>query len=215
MDSITQAREILKNTDIPWLELDISFDVAKWKYEAETVSSYYQEYRDGESKGWSSCSLHGLGVDKTQTADCYGYNEYNAPYKYTMLSKLCPTITNFWKNIFPSESYTRIRFMKLASKGIIQWHNDGAIPEGFDPLLSILPINLAIIHPKDCIMEIEGHGIVPWEEGKIFLVNVSKNHQLFNNSNVDRIHMIANLLLGSNTKEFCDLLVRSYKTHYG
>lgn len=215
MDSIEKARWILKQTDLPWLELDVPFNVDVWKQQALEADPFYTEYRDSESRGWSSCCLHGLGVDKTLTADNYGHDEYNAPYCYTDLAYRTPAITDFWKYQFPAERYTRIRFMKVAAGGGIDWHNDGSIPEGIDPLLSILPINLAIKHPTNCTMEIKGHGAVPWEDGKMFLINISKDHAVFNHSSKDRIHMIANVVLGNRTKEFCDMLVRCYNKQYG
>jgi hypothetical protein len=214
MDSIEQARKILRS-GIPWLELDIPVNVDVWKQQALEAEPHYQEYRDSESDKWSSCCLHGLGTDKTRTADNYGYDEYHAPYQYTDLAYKTPIITDFWKNQFPAERYTRIRFMKIDAGGYIDWHNDGLLPEDIDPLLSILPINLAIAHPNNCEMAIEGHGVVPWMEGKIIMINISKNHAVFNRSSKSRIHMIANVILGNRTKEFCDMLVRCYTKQYG
>jgi hypothetical protein len=105
--------------------------------------------------------------------------------------------------------------MRIAPGGGINWHNDGQLPTGIDPLVSILPINVAVIHPTNCEMEIEGHGVVPWTEGKIIMLNISKNHAVFNRSAKDRIHMIANVILGNRTKEFCEMLVRCYNKQYG
>ena len=213
MDSIEKARKILRS-GIPWLELDIPFNIDVWKQQALEAEPYYQEYRESGSDKWSSCCLHGLGVEKTYTADNYGHNEYHAPYTYTDLAYKCPVITDFWKNQFPAERYTRIRFMKIGPGGMIDWHTDGTIPEDIDPLLSILPINLAIVHPKACEFKI-GDKTVPWEEGKIIMVNISESHAVFNRSSKDRIHMIANVILGNRTKEFCDMLVRCYTKQYG
>ena len=214
MDSIERARKIL-TSGIPWLELDLEFPVDAWKQQALEATPYYQEYRDSDSKGWASCCLHGLDVDKIYTADNYGYDEYSAPYQYTNLAYKVPLITDFWKNQFPVERYSRIRFMRIAPGGSINWHNDGQLPAGIDPLVSILPINVAVIHPTNCEMEIEGHGVVPWTEGKIIMLNISKNHAVFNRSAKDRIHMIANVILGNRTKEFCEMLVRCYNKQYG
>jgi hypothetical protein len=214
MDSIEQARKIL-TSGIPWLELDLEFPVDAWKQQALEATPYYQEYRDSDSKGWASCCLHGLDVDKIYTADNYGYDEYSAPYQYTNLAYKVPLITDFWKNQFPVERYSRIRFMRIAPGGSINWHNDGSLPDGIDPLESILPINLAVIHPRNCEMEIEGHGVVPWSEGKIIMLNISKNHAVFNRSSKDRIHMIANVILGNKKKEFAEMLVRCYNKQYG
>jgi aspartyl/asparaginyl beta-hydroxylase (cupin superfamily) len=177
------------------------------------VETYYQEYRESSSGGWASCCLHGLGVDKIYTADNYGYSEYIAPYGYTDLAYKTPVITDFWKNQFPAERFTRIRFMRLAPGGFIDWHDDGKLPDDIDPLDSILPINLAISHPVNCTMNIEDQ-TVPWEEGKIFMLNISKKHAVFNNSSKPRVHMIANIILGNRKKEFAEMLVRCYNKTY-
>jgi hypothetical protein len=213
MDVIEQARKIMKS-GIPWLELDLTFPIDAWKQQALEAGPYYQEYRDSDSEGWASCCLHGLAVDKTYTADNYGYSEYNAPYQYTELAYKTPLITDFWKNQFPAERYTRIRFMKLKPWGSINWHNDGKLPEDIDPLLSILPINLAISHPSNCEM-IVGDKVVPWSNGKIIMINISERHAVFNRSSKDRIHMIANVILGNRTNEFCEMLARCYSKQYG
>lgn len=213
MDNLTKARKILRS-GIDWLELDLKFDVDVWKQQCLEAQSYYQEYRDNYGDKWSSCCLHGLDIDKTYTADTYGYNEYHAPYQYTGLAYKVPVITDFWKNRFPSERYTRIRFMKLDPGGSIDWHSDGEIPENFDPLQSILPVNVAIIHPQNCEMFVEDK-LVPWREGKIIMINISKRHAVFNRSSKDRIHMIANLILGNRTEEFCEMLIRCYTNQYG
>jgi hypothetical protein len=104
--------------------------------------------------------------------------------------------------------------MKLKPWGSINWHDDGKLPEGIDPLLSILPINLAISHPSNCEMLINDN-VVPWANGKIIMINISERHAVFNRSSKDRIHMIANVILGNQTKEFCDMLVRCYTKQYG
>jgi hypothetical protein len=63
-------------------------------------------------------------------------------------------------------------------------------------------------------MEIEDK-TVPWREGKVMMLNISKEHAVFNRSSKPRIHMIANIILGNRTKEFCDMLVRCYNEQYG
>jgi hypothetical protein len=214
MDSIVQARKILRNTNLSWLELDLDFSLDVWKSESVSAEQHYQEYRDSDSRGWASCCLHGLDIDKIYTADKYNLDEYTAPYRYTELADKCPSITNFWKNQFPAERYTRIRFMKVGADGYIDWHNDGVLPPNIDPLQSILPINLAIVHPKECEMKID-NDTVPWKEGKIIMINISKQHAVFNRSSQDRIHMIANVILGNRTEEFCNMLVRCYNKQYG
>ena len=193
-----------------WLRLDIDFpEIEK---ELVNVEPYYVEHREGEKhKGWESCCLHGLDIDNTLGAKEYGYkDELNAPYKWTKLKKLCPVTTKFWEE-FPAERYSRIRFMKLRPGGTVSIHNDHpgtVIPK--DLMNHLIPINVAVQHPAECVMHIEDHGHVPFKDKRIYMVNILKNHMVTNNSMIDRIHMIAQVHVGNKRKEFTDLITRSW-----
>jgi hypothetical protein len=209
MSVIEQAEEILQK-DIGWIELDLDIDLFAWKQEAEIAREFMVGHRKDENhKGWRSCAIHGQGVTKTAFSE-------NAVFDWTELSDLTPTITSFWKQ-FPSERFGRIRFMELEPSGWVGEHNDA--PGGFsnteiklmdDPF--IVPINIAITHPQGCTMHIGGKR-VPWAEGKSFIVNITKNHSVQNNSNIPRIHLIAHCMIGNMKKEFANLVVRSYNNH--
>jgi hypothetical protein len=62
-------------------------------------------------------------------------------------------------------------------------------------------------------MEVKDHGLVPFKHGKVFLINILKDHQVVNNSNVDRIHMIAQAHIGNQREQFNKLLDRSIKKY--
>lgn len=203
-----QAKWIMQQKHIGWLELDNSHPI-------ESRDMEFYPHRGHEThNGWSSVCLHGLGEDKIATAPTYGYDEFNDLYDFTNISKYFPKTVEYWKN-FPAERFTRIRFMKLKAGGSISVHNDNYenIPEDFNPLDGILPINVAIVHPDNCKMIIEDCGSVPFSAGKVFLINVAKNHMVVNNSSQDRIHLIANIILGNKRTEFCKMLVNSYVKH--
>ena len=195
-------------TRIDWLELKIPFDTSTWANEASSIEPYYVTHRGAEEhRGWTSCCLHGLGIDKTNSYEFY--QDSDDGYNWTDLTELAPTITNFWK-AFPAESYKRIRFMKLSAGGKINMHRD-CEPEdlkNFDPFEHDFALNLAIVQPKECIMTVDGK-TVPWKSGMSILLNVSKDHEVVNNSNQDRIHMIAHFKVGNRKDEFCELVSRS------
>lgn len=196
---------------INWLELKVPFNTSKWAEEAKLIEPYYVSHRGAEEhNGWTSCCLHGLGVDKTNGYEFY--QDTDDGYHWTELVNLAPTITDFWKS-FPAESYKRIRFMKLAAGGSINLHRD-CEPEDlkdFDPFEDDFALNLAIVHPEGCTMTVGGK-TVPWVSGMSILLNVSKDHEVINNSDQDRIHMIAHFKVGNRKKEFCDLINRSRKS---
>ena len=212
---IEQADRVLKkfiSGEIGWLELDTSFTPYSDLSELTAIDKFFVEHREDEThSGWESCAIHGLGPKKTRICYEYGYDdEINAPYYWTEVSELAPRATEFWKN-FPVEGFARIRFMKVKPGGHISLHNDS--PKQYPPSLLdfLIPINVAITHPNVCNMFIEGHGNVPWQPGKVFLCNILQNHSVKNNSDKDRIHMIAQVHPGNRKQEFAELIVRSAK----
>ena len=214
MSNIEFAEEYFKTSNDAWLKLDIDFDVAQAQQEIKNVDQYYVDHRDGENHiGWTSCCLHGLGISKTLGWEHYATAETAVTYAWTDLAYLVPSITNFWKNIFPVEGYKRIRFMKLDPGGEIKLHrdHDPEMLKHYDIFRDGIAVNLAITHPVGCSMSFEGYGNVPWTPGSAIMLNVSKNHSVKNKSDLPRVHMIAHAIIGNRKREFADLLYRSYK----
>ena len=148
LDTATKVFNKFKDGTLPWLELDIDFKPFIDSQELNSVDPYYVPHRSDEygNKGWSSCCLHGLGMDLTEVAGQYGYkDELNAPYDWTALTENAPLATKFWKQ-FPAERYSRIRFMKLEAHGKIEWHDDHPGHELPNDLCNYL---LSLIHISD------------------------------------------------------------------
>ena len=213
------AEWIINSADIGWIELDLDIDLSKWKEESSAADAYFVDHRGEQHPGWNSCCIHGIDVDKTASWTHYGYTkESQVPYNWTSLANETPTIKKFWQD-FPIEKYRRIRFMQLESNGYISPHSDtpGQLP-GESSTIDILqhgaPINIAIVHPKDCHMIVEGCGRVPFAEGRAFMINIRKYHSVINFSDQPRVHLIAHGWYGDRTKDFCELLVRSYRKQY-
>ena len=108
--------------------------------------------------------------------------------------------------------------MELEPGGWISPHSDapGKLPgeDSIDILEFGVPINLAIVHPADCHMTLDGYGCIPWEEGKAFMINIRNYHSVINFSMVSRIHLIAHGMPGNRKKDFVELIVRSYRKQY-
>ena len=210
------ANWLLNESEFGWLELDIKFDLDAWKREANAAQ--FVDHRGIEHPGWNSCAIHGIDVDKTGAWTNYGYTcEEDVPYKWTSISEHTPSIKSFWEQ-FPYERYRRIRFMQLEPGGRISPHSDapGRLPgeDNLDMLDFGVPINIAIIHPNDCNMHLEGHGTVPFAEGKAFIINIRNVHSFVNNSNTPRIHLIAHGIPGNRKDDFIELVARSYRKQY-
>lgn len=207
---------LLNKSNFGWLELDLDFDLNAWK--KETAAAKFVDHRGADHPGWNSSCIHGIDVDKTGAWTNYGYTkEEDVPYKWTSISEHTPNIKKFWE-AFPYEKYRRIRFMELEPGGRIRPHSDapGRLPgeKDIDMLEFGVPINIAIIHPQDCFMTLEGHGTVPFTEGKAFIINIRNVHSFVNNSNVSRIHLIAHGIPGNRKNDFVELVARSYRKQY-
>jgi len=213
-----KASWILNDSDFGWIELNIPLDLETWKDESVHATEYFVEHRNNQ--GWNSCCIHGIDVDKTGAWTNYGYTDESlVPYNWTELSKQTPTIQDFWTDSFPTERYRRIRFMELKPNSAINPHSDmpGRLPgeNNFDAVKFGVPVNIAIIHPSDCFMVLDSKGIIPFEEGKAFIVNIRHTHSVLNFSNQSRIHMIGHSFgYGQKINDFSKLVVESYIKQY-
>lgn len=218
--NIERARWILNDANFGWVELDLEIDLAGWQLEAHQADPYFVAHREDNNVGWNSCCIHGIDTDKTGAWTNYGYtNEADVPYSWTDLSHKTPTIKRFWQTEFPSNDYRRIRFMKLEPESAITPHSDmpGRLPgeQGMDMLDFGVPVNIAVAHPEDCYMVLAGHGVVPFKEGKAFIVNIRNYHSVINFSKQPRVHVIGHSYgYGHKQEAFADLLVRSYEKMY-
>lgn len=213
VDNIEIAKWIF-NQNIPFIDLDLTFNVSKWQKESCTAKNFYVPHRESQPhKGWKSCCLHGIDIDKTGVWQCYKNDE--PEYRWTSLANYTPNIKNFWLN-FPFEKYARIRFMNLESGGWINPHNDTPpdIGNNFDIVNNLIPVNIAIYHPDECFMTLKDFGTIPWTTGDIKIINIMNDHSVINFNSQSRIHLIAHGWVGNKIVEFSDLIVRSYKKQY-
>jgi hypothetical protein len=209
-DYLEAIKWLFSQDHIGWIEIKKNIDLSSWKSEISTVNDYYVEHRgQEENKDWYSCCVHGISIDKTE-----GTNADQDEFCWTELANKVPTIVNFWKD-FPVEKYKRLRFMKVGPGGYINIHND--LPSSgkhlklkdIDPLNSTVSVNVAVDHPTDCEMILENIGNVPWKDGKMFIINITKNHCVINNSNKNRIHMIAECVIGNRIEDFSKLIYQN------
>lgn len=198
-----------------WIELDLAFNLAEWKQEANKCIPHlvtHREYDDHD--GWRSCCIHGLGIDKTGIWSKYA--DVEPTYTWTELAEQTPAIKQFWQSL-PFERLARVRFMEVSPNGYVAPHSDmdmSKMPSDYNVFNNIVPVNIAVIHPADCYMTLESAGTVPWQEGKVVLVNISKFHSVINFGQHPRLHMIGHGIPGNKTQEFCELILRSYNKQY-
>ena len=205
--------QIVNESKLPWLELDINFPHEKMYEEAKAIKEMFVKHRDSDGdggyrhKGWRSVCIHGIDAYKTNHYEQYGFSSnQETPYIWTEVAEKCPVTTKFFKESFPYKSYYRLRFMLLEPQGFITPHKDTDINK-------LSPINMALNHPEGCKMKMKGHsGYVPFKPGAAILLDVGNEHAYINDSDEDRYHIIVH---GVKTKDFEELVVRSYEKTYG
>jgi len=204
---------VVNESKLPWLELDIEFPYAEMHEEAKAVKHLFVKHRDQDGsggyrhQGWRSLCIHGIDSDKTNHYGQYGYtSNEETPYRWTEIAEKCPITSKFFKETFPYREYFRLRFMLLEPGGFITPHVDTEVNK-------LSPINIALNHPKGCLMKMSGHkGYVPFSAGKAILLDVGNEHAYINKSEEDRYHIIVH---GIKTKEYEKLVVRSYEKSHG
>lgn len=211
---------LLNKSSFGWLELDLDIDLAGFQLEATNAEPYFVPHREDNNTGWNSCCIHGIDTHCTGAWTNYGYtNEADVPYIWTDLAHRTPAVRSFWSRTFPADDYRRIRFMELVPNSAITPHSDmpGRLPgeDNFDALEFGVPVNIAVVHPKDCHMVLEGLGTVPFEEGKAFIINIRNYHSVVNFSNEKRIHVIGHPFgYGTKKEAFAKLVADSYRKQY-
>lgn len=157
-------------------------------------NNLFTQHRGGTGRGWESFVIHGLGYNKTEHFDNYGFkSNEDAPYHFTQeAKKYAPTIVKYFEDnlaSFHENCYHRVRIMKLSPDGYIGVHNDNEEND------NIWALNVAINNPQECKMhfwnrQMQYLGIVPWEPVSAFKIRIGMNHMVLNKSNETRYHMI-------------------------
>jgi hypothetical protein len=99
-------------------------------------------------KGWSSFVLHGLGYNKTEGYEVYGYaNNDDVPYDWTPEAlEHCPKLVTWFKEKKFKDKYHRVRIMKLAPGGMVGLHYDNPNPDTW-------ATNMAINNPEEWLRD--------------------------------------------------------------
>lgn len=171
-----------------YLKLNISLPYQEMCEEAFALLDKFGTHRGGEYShaGWESLTLHGLGWNKHENYDAYGYKkgkDASNDMHWTEIADLCPITTKWLKEVFPCNKYGRVRFMLLRAGGQIALHSDSRIK-------LIENINVALNNPVGCKwLWGDGEELI-MEPGGVYAMNLHYQHSVVNESNKDRMHMI-------------------------
>lgn len=203
---LTTGKEVNFSNKIDFLPIDWEsvLDIDTMFHEASKLEKHYVPHRKHEShSGWSSLVIHGISSVHTESSHTYGYTDETAPWRWTDVADLCPTITNFFKSQFDYDRYFRIRIMKLAPGGFIIPHKD-SLKENEN---HIGPINFALNNPEGCNFYMDNVGILPWKPGRMIKLNLFNIHAVWNRSKENRYHIIVH---GHAGKSWSDRIFRNY-----
>jgi hypothetical protein len=196
---------IRTQSGLPWLRLLVDVPYQLILDEIANIESLMCAHRDelGEHKGWQSFCIHGKSYNATRE-DLY-YND-SRPHAWTKeAQEFMPQTVEYFDQQWHRGSFKRLRVMLLEPGGYITVHSDSDKPE-------LTAINISITQPVDCHFLMEHHGIVPFNPGMAYWLDISNRHVVFNNSNQPRWHLIVHQTF--NNLEFQNLVVKSYKMLY-
>lgn len=171
-----------------YLKLEIVLPYEKMLAEAFALLDKFTPHRSGEYShdGWESLTIHGLGWNKHENWDAYGYKkgkDASDDMIWTEIADLCPVTTKWLKEVFPCKKYGRVRFMLLRSGGNIAMHNDSSMK-------LIENINVALNNPEGCKWIWGDREELIMEQGGVYAMNLHYDHSVVNNSSEHRMHMI-------------------------
>lgn len=206
-----ECTNISRESQLPWLQLDLPWvlpieDIAR---EAGAVRHLVAPHRSLDQggyfhTGWNALCLHGLSAQQTESHTCYGYAEddESVPYMWTEIADRCPVTTEFFKHTFGYLSYKRLRFMWLEPGGAIAPHRD-------DLGHRLGPVNIAVTQPSTCDFRMRGYGVIPFQSGSAFKLDIGQEHAVWNRSSEPRLHMIIHGV--PDWKIWKDIMWRSFR----
>jgi len=196
---------VISNSFLPWLQLDIDVPVEEIQKELDNIRGLMIPHRDDYSEhfGWSSFCIHGKSFDATREDEYYNDQR---PYVWTPEAvKLMPATVKYFQSKWPQATFKRLRVMLLEPNGYVTIHRD------YDSRY-LCPINIAITQPDGCNFVMEKQGTVPFSPGSAFMLDISNNHVVFNDSTESRWHIIVHQSF--DNIEFQNLVVKSYHNMY-
>jgi hypothetical protein len=193
---------VLNHSKLGYLPLDIEIPWQVISEEAQGVVAHMIAHPqpDYDSTGWMNFGLFTRGE---QDMGDYGREQIDHGDRWLdQAQQLMPRTVEYFQTQWPHKQFYKIRLLGLAAHGVIGLHSDDCY--------GLQNINIAIDHPDGCDFLLENSGIIPFTNGKAFLVDVGRRHAVVNNSNQLRIHLV---IYQENDDAFGDLVLQSYNKY--
>ena len=171
----------IKDTTTPACkEVNLHVPVKEVFEEIQSVKKYLVSHRSDSGLGWRSFCIHGQSYKRTKEDNYYpdflGYDWTPEAIKHM-------PVTVKWLKSLGYKSFSRVRVMCLLGKSFINLHKDSNHSE-------LGAVNVAINNPKDCKFYLQNHGVLEFNPGTAYELNLVNYHTVVNNSNVPRYHII-------------------------
>jgi hypothetical protein len=175
-------------SDAKYLKLSIDVPASKMLSEAQLLKDRFTNHRPGKEghSGWKGLTLYGLGEDLHESWQDYGYQSAEDAarhFKWTNAATECPETMKFLCNKFPCNKYGRVRLMLIEPGGWISPHSDTT-----HRLLE--NTNIPLSNPVGCDWKWSSGEVTDMVPGNAYLMNISYEHAVYNNSTEDRFHLI-------------------------
>lgn len=131
-------------------------------------------------------------------------------YKTEIYDKM-PYITEYIEKLYNKSN--RILIWKLAAGGSIPWHNH-TTKAGKEKTTEDLILHIPIVTHPDIEMCVKIDDVIykeNYQPGSVYLFNSTNDHAVFNNTEVDRIHIV--IMVPSDDKILNKLLEQSYEQY--
>lgn len=161
-------------------KIDLNVPAKEIFEEIHSMKKYFCIHRDDSGIGWESFCIHGQAYNRTKEKSYY---PDFLGYKWTQEAVANMPCTIAWLKSLGYKSFNRVRVMCLQPKGFINLHKD----QNHNALNAV---NVAINNPKDCVFYLQNYGILDFQAGVSYKLNLSNYHAVVNNSNVPRYHII-------------------------
>ena len=178
---INQNVHLKKTSDNKACEkVELNVPVKDVHNEIHNMRNYLHTHRSDSGIGWESFCIHGQAWNRTKEdsyyPDFWGYNWTPEAKKH-----MPKTIT--WLKSLGYKNFQRVRVMCLLPKSFINLHKDKNHSD-------LGAVNVAINNPKACKFYLQNHGVLEFNPGTAYELNLVNYHTVVNNSNVPRYHII-------------------------
>lgn len=160
------------------VELDMPIEAVY--EETQNIKKFLYPHRGDNSMGWKAFCIHGQSAIRTKEESYY---KDFLGYRWTDEAREHMPNTIKWLKSLGYKKFRRVRIMCLEPKGFINMHKD-------QDHSKLGAVNVAINNPKECKFYLQNHGLLNFEPGTAYRLDLSNYHAVVNNSNVPRYHII-------------------------